>query len=58
MHRLGDAPSEGAEMAEMAAEETSDTDSDKQRTPLTMVVPPAVLATGAWPPRSGASRVA
>ena len=30
-------------MAEMAAEETSETDSDKQRTPLTMIVPPAVL---------------
>jgi multicomponent Na+:H+ antiporter subunit D len=40
---LGDAPSEDAEMAEMAAEETSETDSDKQRTPLTMIVPPVVL---------------
>lgn len=40
---LGDAPSETAEMAKMAAEETSETDSDKQRTPLTMIVPPAVL---------------
>ena len=40
---LGDAPSEDAEMAQMAAEETSETDSGKQRTPLTMIVPPAVL---------------
>ncbi len=40
---LGDAPSETAEMAKMAAEETSETDSDKQRTPLTMIIPPAVL---------------
>jgi multicomponent Na+:H+ antiporter subunit D len=40
---LGDPPPEDAEMARMAAEETSETDSDKQRTPLTMVVPPAVL---------------
>jgi multicomponent Na+:H+ antiporter subunit D len=40
---LGDAPSEDAAMAEMAAEETSETDSDKQRTPLTMIVPPALL---------------
>ena len=40
---LGDAPSEDAEMAQMAAEETSETDSDKQRTPLTMIVPPTLL---------------
>jgi multicomponent Na+:H+ antiporter subunit D len=40
---LGDAPSEDAQMAEMAAEETSETDSGKQRTPLTMIIPPAVL---------------
>jgi len=40
---LGDAPSEDAEMAKMAAEETSETESDKQRTPLTMIIPPAVL---------------
>jgi len=40
---LGDAPSEDAEMAEMAAEETSETESGKQRTPLTMIVPPALL---------------
>ena len=40
---LGDAPSEDAAMAKMAAEETSETDSDRQRTPLTMIVPPALL---------------
>jgi multicomponent Na+:H+ antiporter subunit D len=40
---LGDPPSEDAEMAEMAAEETSETDSDRQRTPLTMIVPPVLL---------------
>jgi len=40
---LGDAPSEDADMAEMAAEETSETDADKQRVPLTMVIPPALL---------------
>jgi len=40
---LGDPPSEDPQMAEMAAEETSETDSDKQRTPLTMIIPPAVL---------------
>jgi len=40
---LGDAPSEDAEMAKMAAEETSETESGKQRTPLTMIVPPTLL---------------
>ena len=40
---LGDPPSEDARMAEMAAEETSETGSGKQRTPLTMIVPPIVL---------------
>ena len=40
---LGDAPSEDAAMAKMAAEETSETDSDRQRTPLTMIIPPALL---------------
>ena len=44
---LGDAPSEDPEMAEMAAEETSETDSAKLRTPLTMIVPPAVLVVAA-----------
>jgi multicomponent Na+:H+ antiporter subunit D len=40
---LGDAPSEDPDMAEMAAEETSETESGKQRTPLTMIIPPTVL---------------
>jgi multicomponent Na+:H+ antiporter subunit D len=40
---LGDPPSQDAQMAEMAAEETSETESDKGRTPLTMIIPPAVL---------------
>jgi multicomponent Na+:H+ antiporter subunit D len=40
---LGDPPSEDAQMAEMAAEETSETDSDRQRTPLTMIVSPVLL---------------
>ncbi len=40
---LGDAPSEDDAMAKMAAEETSETDSDRQRTPLTMIIPPALL---------------
>jgi multicomponent Na+:H+ antiporter subunit D len=44
---LGDAPSEDPQMAKMAAEETSETDSGKQRTPLTMIIPPAVLAVAA-----------
>jgi multicomponent Na+:H+ antiporter subunit D len=44
---LGDAPSEEPRMAEMAAEETSETDSDKYRTPLTMIIPPAVLVAAA-----------
>jgi multicomponent Na+:H+ antiporter subunit D len=44
---LGDAPSEDPRMAEMAAEETSETSSDKQRTPLTMIIPPAVLVAAA-----------
>jgi multicomponent Na+:H+ antiporter subunit D len=44
---LGDAPSEDPRMAEMAAEETSETESDKHRTPLTMIIPPAVLVAAA-----------
>jgi multicomponent Na+:H+ antiporter subunit D len=40
---LGDPPSEDPQMAQMAAEETSETDSDRQRTPLTMIVPPVLL---------------
>jgi multicomponent Na+:H+ antiporter subunit D len=44
---LGDAPSEDPLMAQMAAEETSETDSGKQRTPLTMIIPPAILVVAA-----------
>jgi multicomponent Na+:H+ antiporter subunit D len=40
---LGDPPGEDPEMAEEASEESSETDEAKQRTPLTMVIPPAVL---------------
>ncbi len=40
---LGDPPGEDPEMAQEAAEETSETDEAKQRIPLTMVIPPAVL---------------
>jgi NADH:ubiquinone oxidoreductase subunit 5 (subunit L)/multisubunit Na+/H+ antiporter MnhA subunit len=44
---LGDAPSEDPRTAEMAAEETSETESGRRRTPLTMIVPPAVLVAAA-----------
>jgi multicomponent Na+:H+ antiporter subunit D len=44
---LGDPPSETLEMAAESAEETSETDAGKQRTPLSMIVPPAVLAAAA-----------
>jgi multicomponent Na+:H+ antiporter subunit D len=44
---LGDAPSEDPEMAKMAAEETSETESGKRRTPLTMIIPAAVLVLAA-----------
>jgi multicomponent Na+:H+ antiporter subunit D len=44
---LGRAPSEDPAMAKMAAEETSETESGKQRTPLTMIIPPAVLLAAA-----------
>ena len=44
---LGDPPSESLQMAEESSEETSETDEDKQRTPLSMIVPPAVLAAAA-----------
>jgi multicomponent Na+:H+ antiporter subunit D len=44
---LGDPPSETMEMAEESSEETSETDKGKQRTPLTMIIPPAVLVTAA-----------
>ncbi len=44
---LGDPPGEDPEMAEEAAEETSETDTAKERTPLTMIVPAAVLTAAA-----------
>ncbi len=44
---LGDPPGESRQMAEEAEEETSETDEAKQRTPLTMIIPPAVLIAGA-----------
>ena len=44
---LGDPPSETLKMAEESSEETSETDEDKQRTPLSMIVPPAVLVAAA-----------
>jgi multicomponent Na+:H+ antiporter subunit D len=44
---LGDPPGETLQMAEESSEETSETDEDKQRTPLSMIVPPAVLVAAA-----------
>ena len=44
---LGDPPSETLQMAEESSEETSETDEGKQRTPLTMLIPPALLVAGA-----------
>src|SRR5580704_16426668 len=44
---LGDPPSEDPAMAKAADEEKSETDSGKQRTPLTMIIPPAVLVVAA-----------
>ncbi len=40
---LGDPPGEDPRMAAEANEETGETDSGRQRTPLTMLAPPAVL---------------
>jgi len=45
---LGDAPSEDPAMARAADEEKSETDSGKQRTPLTMIIPPAILVAIAF----------
>jgi multicomponent Na+:H+ antiporter subunit D len=45
---LGDPPGEDPQMAREASEETSETDQGKQRTPLTMIVPPAVLVVAAF----------
>ena len=44
---LGDPPSETMEMARESSEETSETIEGKQRTPLSMIVPPAVLVAAA-----------
>jgi multicomponent Na+:H+ antiporter subunit D len=44
---LGDPPSEDPGMAVAASEEKSETDEGKQHTPLTMIVPPAVLVAAA-----------
>jgi multicomponent Na+:H+ antiporter subunit D len=44
---LGDRPTEDPQMAKEAAEETSETTGGKDRTPLTMIVPPAVLLVAA-----------
>jgi multicomponent Na+:H+ antiporter subunit D len=44
---LGDPPSETMQMAAESSEETSETDEGKRRTPLSMVVPPAVLVAAA-----------
>jgi multicomponent Na+:H+ antiporter subunit D len=40
---LGDRPTEDPQMAKEAAEETSETTGGKDRTPLTMLIPPTVL---------------
>ncbi len=44
---LGDAPSEDPEMDRESSEETSETDLAKQRTPVTMIIPAAVLTAAA-----------
>ena len=44
---LGDPPGEDPEMAQESSEETSETAQGKQRTPLTMIVPAAVLVVAA-----------
>jgi multicomponent Na+:H+ antiporter subunit D len=44
---LGDAPAEDPQMAAQASEEKSETDEGRQFTPLTMIVPPAVLVIAA-----------
>ena len=44
---LGDRPVEDPQMAREAAEETSETVGGKDRTPLTMIVPPAILVVAA-----------
>jgi multicomponent Na+:H+ antiporter subunit D len=44
---LGDRPTEDPQMAEEAAEETSETTGGKDHTPLTMIIPPAILVLAA-----------
>ena len=44
---LGDPPGEDPQMAREASEETSETERGKRRTPLSMIVPAAVLAVAA-----------
>ncbi|HEX6933118.1 MAG TPA: complex I subunit 5 family protein [Streptosporangiaceae bacterium] len=44
---LGDPPSEDPQMARQASEETSETETDRQRTPLTMILPSAALVLSA-----------
>jgi multicomponent Na+:H+ antiporter subunit D len=44
---LGDPPSENPQMAKESSEETSETEEAKQRTPLSMIVPPSVLVLAA-----------
>ncbi len=44
---LGDPPAEDPDMAQAASEETSETGEGRQRTPLTMIIPPAVLVIAA-----------
>jgi multicomponent Na+:H+ antiporter subunit D len=63
---LGDPPTEDPQMAKEAAEETSETSQGRQRTPLSMIVPAAVLVVAAaavtllprfWPAvQAGAAR--
>jgi multicomponent Na+:H+ antiporter subunit D len=43
---LGDPPREDPQMAAEANEETGETESGRGRTPLTMIIPPAVLVAG------------
>ena len=45
---LGDPPGEDPQMARESSEETSETDEGKARTPLTMIIPPAVLVAAAF----------
>jgi multicomponent Na+:H+ antiporter subunit D len=44
---LGDPPGEDPQMAEATAEETSETEQGKARTPLTMIIPAGLLVAGA-----------